>query len=97
LSVVVSVECRELPKALTGRPGTRADQQALSGESFVPLACELAGRSYGLQVAPRWTLRLMGLFNTILRENDEMMYQFDDDYRFDSSKIERAFGAAWLS
>ena len=28
----------------------------------------------------------------ILRENDEMMYQFEHDYRFDSRKIERAFG-----
>jgi hypothetical protein len=37
-------------------------------------------------------LRLMGLFVPVLRENDEMMYQFEHDYRFDSSKIESAFG-----
>jgi hypothetical protein len=34
----------------------------------------------------------MGWFVPILRENDEMMYQFEHDYRFDSRKIERAFG-----
>lgn len=28
----------------------------------------------------------------VLRENEEMMYQFEYDYRFDSSKIESAFG-----
>jgi nucleoside-diphosphate-sugar epimerase len=43
-------------------------------------------------VAPRWLLRLMGLFVPVLRENDEMMYQFEHDYRFDSSKVERAYG-----
>ena len=70
-------------------PTTR---EPLGGEGFVRLACELAGRSYKLQVAPRWMLRLMGLFMQVLRENDEMMYQFEFDYRFDSSKIEAAYG-----
>jgi nucleoside-diphosphate-sugar epimerase len=64
----------------------------ITGEGFVRLACELAGRPYKLQVAPRWMLRLMGLFVPVLRENDEMMYQFEYDYRFDSSKIEARYG-----
>jgi len=34
----------------------------------------------------------MGVFMPVLRENEEMMYQFLHDYRFDSSKIETAFG-----
>lgn len=67
-------------------------KEPLSGEDFVRVACELAGRRYALQVAPRLVLRLMGLFMPVLRENEEMMYQFDYDYRFDSTKIERAFG-----
>ena len=37
-------------------------------------------------------LKLMGVFMPVLRENEEMMYQFLHDYRFDSSKIEAAFG-----
>jgi len=36
------------------------------------------------------TLSLMGLFVLVLRENKEMMYQFEHDYRFDSSKLEQA-------
>lgn len=66
-------------------------KELLSGEDFVRLACELAGRPYSMQVPPRWVLRLMGLFIPVLRENEEMMYQFEYDYRFDSSKIESAF------
>lgn len=66
--------------------------EPMSGEQFVRLACELAGAEYALQVAPRWLLRLMGTFSTVLRENDEMMYQFLHDYRFDSSRTEERFG-----
>ncbi|HOY28663.1 MAG TPA: NAD-dependent epimerase/dehydratase family protein [Flavobacteriales bacterium] len=66
-------------------------KEAMSGEAYVRLACELAGKPYGIQVAPRWMLSIMGLFVPVLRENMEMMYQFEHDYRFDSSKVERAF------
>lgn len=66
--------------------------EAMTGDRLVRLANELAGRPQRVQVAPRWLLRAMGWFVPILRENDEMMYQFEHDYRFDSRKIERAFG-----
>jgi len=66
-------------------------KEQLTGEDFVRLACELSGQPYKLQVAPRWILKLMGIFIPVLRENEEMMYQFDYDYRFDSSKIESTF------
>lgn len=65
-------------------------KEAMTGEEFVRMACELAGKPYKLQVAPGWMLSLMGLFVPVLRENKEMMYQFEHDYRFDSSKLEQA-------
>lgn len=34
----------------------------------------------------------MGVFVPVLRENMEMLYQFERDYRFDSSKVERELG-----
>jgi nucleoside-diphosphate-sugar epimerase len=67
-------------------------KEPLTGAEFVSLACELAGRPDKLQVAPHWMLKLMGIFMPVLRENEEMMYQLEYDYRFDSSKIEYAFG-----
>lgn len=69
-----------------------ATREPLTGADFVRLACKLARRPYRLQVAPRWMLKVMGIFMPVLRENEEMMYQFDYDYRFDSSRIESAFG-----
>jgi nucleoside-diphosphate-sugar epimerase len=67
-------------------------KEPMTGETYVRMACELAGTPFALQVAPRWLLALMGLFVPVLRENMEMLYQFERDYRFDSSKVEQAFG-----
>lgn len=67
-------------------------KEPYTGAAFVRMACQLAGQPYRMRVAPRWMLKLMGLFMPVLRENEEMMYQFDYDYRFDSSKIESVFG-----
>lgn len=67
-------------------------KEPITGEQYVRIACELAHRPYGLQAAPRWLLRMMGIFVPVVRESIEMLYQFEYDYRFDSSKVERAFG-----
>jgi nucleoside-diphosphate-sugar epimerase len=67
-------------------------REPMSGERFARLACEIAGRPYRLQAAPRWLLRAMGMFQPVLRENLEMLYQFEYDYRFDSGKAEQALG-----
>lgn len=67
-------------------------KEPITGEQYVRIACELAHRPYGLQAAPRWLLRMMGIFVPVVRESIEMLYQFEDDYRFDSSKAEQAFG-----
>jgi hypothetical protein len=69
-------------------------KEPITGEQYVRIACELSRRPYALQVVPRWMLFLMGFFVPVVRENMEMLYQFEYDYRFDSSKAERALGLA---
>lgn len=69
----------------------------MTGEAFTRLACELAEKPFELTVAPPWLLKAMGFFVPVLRENAEMMYQFDFDYRFDSGKIAAAYGLAATS
>lgn len=44
-----------------------------------------------IQVAPIFLIRIMGIFSPIMRELAEMMYQYDRDYVFDSSKFEKRF------
>ena len=43
-------------------------------------------------VAPPFLVKLMGVFNPLMREMKEMLYQYDRDYNFDSSKFETVFG-----
>jgi len=86
--------------AVLGRSATAYGQtwhaptsgEPITARQFARLACEIAGRPDRLQVAPRWMLRLMGLFSPVLRENEEMLYQLEHDYVFDSGLIEATFG-----
>ena len=55
------------------------------------IACEIMNKSYKLQALPKIGVRAIGLFVPVLREFVEMMYQFENDYFFDSAKIEKAF------
>lgn len=65
---------------------------ALTGTEFAHLACEAAGQPVRLQPVPRWALGVMSLMVPALCENQEMMYQFEHDYVFDSRRIADAFG-----
>jgi nucleoside-diphosphate-sugar epimerase len=45
-----------------------------------------------VQKVPLWMIRALGLFVPIMREFPEMLYQYEQDYIFDSSKFEKRFG-----
>ncbi len=45
-----------------------------------------------VQKVPSWMLNVLGLFVPIMREFPEMLYQYQQDYIFDSSKFEKRFG-----
>jgi nucleoside-diphosphate-sugar epimerase len=66
-------------------------KEKITGEQFVRLACEYKNKPYKLQVLPKFGVRLIGLFVPVLKEFVEMMYQYENDYIFDSTKIEKAF------
>ncbi len=65
--------------------------ESLTGRELVRLACDIAGRPDKLQNAPRWMIRALGVLQPVLREQVEMMYQFERPYHFSSAKLERAF------
>jgi len=45
-----------------------------------------------VQAVPVWMINLLGLFVPVMKEFPEMIYQYDQDYVFDSSKFEKRFG-----
>jgi nucleoside-diphosphate-sugar epimerase len=68
-----------------------SSNEQITGEALVRMACEAASRPYGLMRLPKIGVRVLGLFVPVLSEFVEMMYQFDEDYFFDSTKVQQAF------
>ncbi len=62
-----------------------------TGKEWIDRFAEEMGVKPGYQVAPKWLIRAMGLFMPIMKELPEMMYQYDRDYVFNSSKFENEF------
>ena len=42
-------------------------------------------------VVKKWMAQMLGLFNKVIKESVEMLYQNDSDYLFDSTKFKKAF------
>jgi hypothetical protein len=51
-----------------------------------------AGHPLKMQVAPRWLLRIIGLFNKGAGEVVEMLYEFEKPFIIDSRKFQGRFG-----
>ncbi len=66
----------------------------LTGRKIVELTAQAFGTQPKCMVLPRWMLQLVGVFTGVVRESIEMLYQYDTDYIFDSSKFTTAFGVA---
>jgi nucleoside-diphosphate-sugar epimerase len=59
---------------------------------LVKMAAQEMGLPYkGVQAAPKFLVRLIGLFVPIMREMVEMVYQYERSYWFDSSKFENKY------
>lgn len=68
----------------------------ITGEEFIEIAVRKFSRK--IEMSPRYSvlgrgsIRIAGLFNPLVRETYEMLYQNEDEYVFDSSKFEKHFG-----
>jgi nucleoside-diphosphate-sugar epimerase len=82
----------ERPEALGHVWHLPAFDPPIDGKTFVDLAAKEIGVLPRLSVLKPWMLRLAGLFNSDISETVEMLYQYEREYRFDSTKITRAFG-----
>ena len=68
------------------------DSRKISGKDMITwIASELRAEPR-ITVVPKWMLYPLGVFVPVMREMPEMMYQYDRDYYFDSSKFTRRFG-----
>ncbi len=63
----------------------------MSGKEWVELVAKKMGVKPRYRVASKFMVRLIGLFVPVMKESVEMLYQYDRDYVFDSSKFEKEF------
>jgi nucleoside-diphosphate-sugar epimerase len=67
------------------------DKNTLTGRQIACLYAKELNVSCKISVMPLWLIRLLGIFIPIMKEMPEMMYQYDRDYVFDSSKFDGRF------
>jgi len=63
----------------------------ITGKQWIEKIANELGVEPKTMVATKLIIKIMGLFNPIMKEFVEMLYQYDRDYNFDSSKFETAF------
>jgi len=66
-------------------------KEKLTTKQWIELIAREINVEPKIQTIPTWVLRIMGLFNPVIKEFPEMLYQNEMDYVFDSSKFEKAF------
>jgi nucleoside-diphosphate-sugar epimerase len=67
------------------------DKNTLTGKEIVSLFTKEMQVKDQLSILPMWLLKILGLFIPIMKEMPEMMYQYNQDYFFDSSKFDKHF------
>ncbi len=67
------------------------DNASLTGREFIALFAKEMSVDAKVSVMPLWMIKLLGIFIPVLREMPEMLYQYDRDYFFDSSKFDKRF------
>lgn len=67
------------------------DPNSLTGQQWIDLFNKEMNTDKKVMVLPMFMLRLLGIFIPLMREMPEIMYQYDRDYFFDSSKFNARF------
>ena len=64
----------------------------LTGRQYIAMAAESAGVAARPMALSAPLVRLLGIFNPMLRELNELLYEFDEPYLIDGGKYQHAFG-----
>jgi nucleoside-diphosphate-sugar epimerase len=67
-------------------------KEKLTTRQWIELIAHEIGTEPKIQIVPALMVKLMGIIVPIMREFPEMLYQYEQDYYFDSSKFEKRFG-----
>lgn len=65
--------------------------ERLTGNDWINLFAEVMQAKKKAMSVPKVMVQVMGLFNPVMKETVEMMYQFNQDYFFNSTKFKQRF------
>jgi len=71
-----------------------ADNRRITAGDLIRMFASELKANPGITALPRWMLYPLGLFIPVMKEMPEMMYQYDRDYFFNSSKFTGRFGVS---
>ena len=71
--------------------------EKLTTRGWIDLIAGELNREAKIQKVSDWMINALGIFIPIMREFPEMLYQYEQDYIFDSSKFEKRFGIKAVS
>jgi nucleoside-diphosphate-sugar epimerase len=67
-------------------------RERLTNRQWIELIARELNTEARIQSVPKFMIQLLGVFVPIMGEFPEMIYQYEQDYVFDSSKFEKRFG-----
>jgi len=67
------------------------DDHTLNAQEWVDLFNKEMNTNKKLSVLPMFLIKILGIFIPFMREMPEMMYQYNQDYFFDSTKFKKRF------
>ncbi len=73
------------------------ESRPVTGKEIITMIASEMGAEPKISLLPKFMLLPLGLFIPIMKEMREMIYQYDRDYFFDSSKFTRRFGISATS
>ncbi|MGD8780783.1 MAG: NAD-dependent epimerase/dehydratase family protein [Ignavibacteria bacterium] len=73
------------------------NKEVLNGKEIIETAAKYFGAEPRYGILNKFMISLAGLFNSQIRESKEMLYQYEYDYLFDSSKFEKRFNYTPIS
>jgi nucleoside-diphosphate-sugar epimerase len=67
--------------------------ETLTTRQFINLIFKEVGKTPKFSVAPKWFFKILATFDPMIRELEEVMYEFDEPFIVEHTKYEKAFGA----
>ena len=67
-------------------------KEKITTQQWIELIARELNTEAKIQKVPVWMIDILGIFIPVLKEFPEMLYQYEQDYIFDSSKFEKRFG-----